>query len=606
MGNGEVKEKKKGKGGLIALIVALCLVVAGVVAVILLFPGIQYRSAMSKAEGYLDEKKYEKAISEYKKAMAVKVSENAAEEQLFDAYLAWAKSQIKDEEYEDAIESCELALEIKKKNKKAKKVLAQAQAGLAEEYYEAGKEDKARKYAELALENDGENEDAQSIMQYLRYDGPQANQHQTEPGDGGSASGTGGGDSGSGTGGGNGSFGSSSGDAGKTPANEQITLRLWCNVTEGSSYRRAYEQAIEDMKVLYPNVTLEWEAFEYEAYKTKLRAAAAACELPDVFLSQAGCFMRDIVETGGVYALNDVYRKYESELPECMMQTSKFYGTYYGVPSYYGSVLMFVNLDVLQSVGYVEVPSTFDDFLACCAKLKEQGITPIGCSLNEIWCASEYLESMLVKTMGRDALNDVFLGDRSWNDQDIRDVVDTFQAMRDLGYFCDPTLYNDEVKAAFMNDEYAFYVNGTWNCHDFAMDDDTNYAVAEFPMIHEERSRQGEFIGGPAECLCVSSYSQHASLAAEYAFELAKAISKYDYQDGWDLSAWDQTGNYVNLNYLIAEAGEICGNASGFVLYGDTCMRPDETETYYILMSSVAFSNLSGEEFIASMASYLR
>ncbi|MCR5511493.1 MAG: carbohydrate ABC transporter substrate-binding protein, partial [Lachnospiraceae bacterium] len=51
-------------------------------------------------------------------------------------------------------------------------------------------------------------------------------------------------------------------------SDEPVTLTMWCIATEGDSNRHAYEQAIADMEEKYPNVTLEWEAIENEAYKT--------------------------------------------------------------------------------------------------------------------------------------------------------------------------------------------------------------------------------------------------------------------------------------------------------------------------------------------------
>ena len=64
-----------------------------------------------------------------------------------------------------------------------------------------------------------------------------------------------------------------------------ITLNMWCIATESDSNRHSYEAAIADMTEKYPNITLNWEAFENQSYKTKIKAAVQANEMPDIFFT---------------------------------------------------------------------------------------------------------------------------------------------------------------------------------------------------------------------------------------------------------------------------------------------------------------------------------
>ena len=59
-----------------------------------------------------------------------------------------------------------------------------------------------------------------------------------------------------------------------------ITLDMWCIATESDSNRHSYEAAIADMAEKYPNITLNWEAFENESYKTKIKAGCRKGLLP--------------------------------------------------------------------------------------------------------------------------------------------------------------------------------------------------------------------------------------------------------------------------------------------------------------------------------------
>ena len=62
---------------------------------------------------------------------------------------------------------------------------------------------------------------------------------------------------------------------------EKTTLTLWCIATESDSNRIAYEKAIPEIEEAF-NVKIEWEAFENDSYKTKIKSTSAE-ELPDIF-----------------------------------------------------------------------------------------------------------------------------------------------------------------------------------------------------------------------------------------------------------------------------------------------------------------------------------
>ena len=174
----------------------------------------------------------------------------------------------------------------------------------------------------------------------------------------------------------------------KAPADNssaKADLTMWCIATESDSNRHSYEEAIKVVTEKYPNVTFSWEAIENQAYKTKIKAAVAANEMPDIFFTWSCAFLGDFVDAGRVYCLDDAYANYASELPESMMGNSTYDGKHYGVPLTMNIVGLFANMELLKSVGYDEVPGTYDEFIACCDKLKDAGIIPFGCAGKETW-----------------------------------------------------------------------------------------------------------------------------------------------------------------------------------------------------------------------------
>ena len=391
---------------------------------------------------------------------------------------------------------------------------------------------------------------------------------------------------------------------------EPITLKMWCIATESDSNRHAYEAAIADMQAKYPEITLDWEAFENQSYKTKIKAAVSANEMPDIFFTWSCAFLGDFVEAGKVYCLDDAYENYKSELPEVMLGNTTYNDKHYGVPLTMNIVGLFANMDLLKEAGYDEVPGTYEDFIKCCDALKAKGIIPFGCAGKETWCVTEYLESVIEKSVGADALNDIFLGRATWNNPDVAAAVDTFQELVTNGYF-DPSgigLTNDEVKNNFMAGKYAFYMNGTWNCADFANNAEffPKVKVSEFPVINADKAKLGQLIGGPSDTLAVAASSPNAERAADYTFEHGKLICHYGYLDGCGLPAWTPYGDTSSVNELTQAVSEICANADSYVLFGDTAMDADSANTYLSYVDQVYGCQVDGAKFIAGLANDIR
>ena len=391
---------------------------------------------------------------------------------------------------------------------------------------------------------------------------------------------------------------------------EPITLNMWCIATESDSNRHAYEAAIADMQAAHPEVNFTWEAFENQSYKTKIKAAVSANEMPDIFFTWSCAFLGDFVDAGKVYCLDDVYPEFASELPENMLGNTTYDGKHYGVPTTMNIVGLFANMDLLKEAGYEEIPGTYDEFIACCDALKAKGIIPFGCAGKETWCVTEYLESVIEKSAGADTLNDIFLGRDTWNNAEVGAAVDTFQELVNNGYF-DPSgigLTNDEVKNNFMAGKYAFYMNGTWNCADFAANEEffPKVRVSEFPVINADKATLGQVIGGPSDTLAVAESSANKEAAANYAFELGKLICHYGYLDGCGLPAWTPYGDTSSVNELTQTVAGIVANAKAFVLFGDTAMNADDANTYLDYVAQVYGCEVDGQAFIDGLAKDIR
>ena len=391
-------------------------------------------------------------------------------------------------------------------------------------------------------------------------------------------------------------------DGGKT------VLTMWCIATESDANRPAYEQAIAEFEKAHPDITIQWEAFENESYKTKIKAAMSDPEtLPDIFFTWSGAFLGDFANAGNVYPLDEAYKPFADKLPEVMLSNATYNGKHYAVPLTYNIVGLFANMDLLAQVGWDHVPQTYEDLTACCDALLAANIIPFGCAGKENWCVTEYLEPIIEKTIGYEAMTQIMLGKQTWNDPGIQAAVDTFQDMIKKGYF-DPAgaaLGNDEVKANFLAGQTAFYQNGTWNCGE-VNDASFKSAVALFPVMDSSKATYGQVIGGPSDSLAVAASSKNAEIAAQAAFELGQSICHYAYLIGSGLPAWTPDYDTSEVKPLVNDAAAIVAASDGMVLFGDTIMSADPANTYLSYVAQVYGCEIDGAGFIAGLAKDLQ
>jgi len=397
--------------------------------------------------------------------------------------------------------------------------------------------------------------------------------------------------------------------ASQLSTDDKFEITLWDICTPMDSDRSVYDAALKELKEKYPGIKVTERSFDSETYREKIKAAAKAGELPDIFFTWAGSFLGDFVDSNKVYCLDDALKGYikNGDITDAMLENSSFNGKHYGIPMTYNTVFMYANMDLLNKAGYSDIPETYDEFLKCCDALKDIEVYPFGCSANQNWVVSEYLESMVEKNIGADALKEVFLGKATWDNYGIADAVDEFQRMIKNGYF-DPrssSLGYGEDKTKFLNGEYAFYIRGSWDSYDFAASG-LNVKAGEFPVMNTKKAKIGELIGGPSDTLAVSVSSDNAGKVAAYAAEFGKLVSKYGYLNGMSLPSWKIDYNDSKKSGLIRETANKGLQAKDFVLFGDTIMSSEESAIYYDVLSGVYSMEIDGQEFVKKMASYIR
>ena len=177
-----------------------------------------------------------------------------------------------------------------------------------------------------------------------------------------------------------------------------------------------------------------------EEYYTQLNALVDADQTPDVFIVSPGPNLTDYVKPGVAAPLDDYLNAdgWKDTFSSDAVFTQQTYdGKIYAVPLNIAAACCYYNKDIFKEAG-VEVPTTYDELLDACKKIKDAGYTPITISAGTAWCLS-MLAGYLCDREGVD-LDAVNTGKESW----VQDkTIDAGKKLLELSQYFQETAAGD-------------------------------------------------------------------------------------------------------------------------------------------------------------------
>ena len=393
---------------------------------------------------------------------------------------------------------------------------------------------------------------------------------------------------------------------GMNPESEKIVLTLWTIATESDSHHEPYLKAIADYEAAHPGIIIQMETFENESYKTKIKAAVAAKELPDIFFTWSGGFSTPFVKSGAVMAVDDVYTRYQSELPHSMLGNLTWDGKIYGTGYTMNVSMLFYNKKLFETYR-LSPPETYDDLAFVCQTFIENGIIPFGISAKDTWVLAQTHDQFTLKSVGVKTLEDVLThrSGASYNSENFIAASEAFAELVRMGAYSRNAvaLSNDEACATFYAGEVPMYIMGSWMCGSIVTDAENpeDFGVVPVPVINPQNASNTDFMGGPSDSLMVATTSEHPEIAAEAMFEIAKGVSHYGYLAGCGLPAWAIDYDDSDLNPLTKQVAAYVAKATSFTLWFDTLMEAEDSDVYLANLQQLYLKSISPEGFCERM-----
>ncbi len=180
------------------------------------------------------------------------------------------------------------------------------------------------------------------------------------------------------------------------PEGEQAVIRFfhrWPNDPKNSMFQNLIREYMDEN----PNVTIQMDSILNDEYKEKIRMVVSTDEVPDIFSSWSGTFAQEMIASGNVSGLSDLYAEdpeWAGKIAQASVDGFTFDGEVYAVPWSQDGKVFFYNKKIFEE-NNLEVPATWDEFIAVLDALQAAGYeTPVVEGLMDNWAVLHYLGTM--------------------------------------------------------------------------------------------------------------------------------------------------------------------------------------------------------------------
>lgn len=194
--------------------------------------------------------------------------------------------------------------------------------------------------------------------------------------------------------------------AGVSAATAESVIK-WMHVEANPTRLGTWQEIAKAYEEQNPDVKIEFQFLENEAFKAKLPTLLQSNEAPSIFYSWAGGVLKAQIATG---ALRDITAAMDADngawrntINKAAVDAMTFDGKVWGAPVQSGVVSFFYNKELFEKAGIdASAIGTWDDFLEAVKTLKAAGITPIAGGGGDKWPLHFYWSYLAMREVGQD------------------------------------------------------------------------------------------------------------------------------------------------------------------------------------------------------------
>ena len=391
-------------------------------------------------------------------------------------------------------------------------------------------------------------------------------------------------------------------------AAENVTLNVVTSYGGDDGNRANFEAAVAEYEAQTGNKVNDGSATSNEEWKARVLTDFETGSEPDVLFFFTNADAEPFVSAGKVVSIDEIraeYPDYATNMKDSMLAVASD-GKNYAVPSYGYWENMFVNKSFLDACG-IEVPGpdyTWDQFLADCQTILDNGYTPIACSLVEV---PHYWFEFVVMNNG--TLANQLDVPASMDDAAAAKWVAGLNDLKDLyerGFFPKNTLTatDAETVAMFGEGEAAFLIDGSWKVGYFTGNhEDTleDYVISYVPGKGDRSA--SEAIGGISMGYFITRKAWDDAAKREAAVEFVSYLTSDEVLSKFvttEVTALVNGAKPEGLNILQQSAADANASITGVVGAVQDTITSEAKGDLFGNIQNVVTGKMTAEEAVAS------
>ena len=366
-------------------------------------------------------------------------------------------------------------------------------------------------------------------------------------------------------------------------------------------------KVVADYEKLHPDIDIVVSSAANDPYKEKIKVVMGSNNPPDIMFSWVGDFTNRFVRAG---LLLDITNEFESDptwqksLMPAMVKPFYTDGKLYGLPFRLDAKVFFYNKDIFNKYS-IEIPTTWDEFIAVCDKLKKAGVTPIAYGNQELWPSSHYIGTFNMRLVN----NDVRLKDYNPAAGEFTDpgYVQALKYYQQILPYCNESINGTSYEMArhmFAQGKAAMSYMETIEIPmlEKEITPDFHYGMFKFPIFPGAAGEQ-EYITGAPEGFIISAKTKYPKETIDFLRYLTgPEVGKEEVKEiGWFNASYGSVEGIDNPQ--LEDAYNIISQAKGLAYWLDNDLHAKLVNEYLTAVSDLTNGDITPEQVMERIRS---
>ncbi len=399
---------------------------------------------------------------------------------------------------------------------------------------------------------------------------------------------------------------SSTAPAGGT-GNDKVVLNVWHQWSNDTNeLKKKYDEAVAAYIKDNPNVEINTQTLDTEAYKTKISAEFAGdAKGIDLFYYWGAGTARKMVNADKLLPLDSYLTdEVKGKLLEGSTAAFEYNGSIYSLPMFSWYMTLYCNKALFEQAG-AELPETYDQLVTAVDKLsKLDGVTPMASGAKDGWNAAFIYQALALRSVGAENINKMLSGKAPFEGDGYKDAADKAAELYKMGAFGANPLEqsNDDANAAFGSGKAAMRLMGSWYANSIYSDKTVtikpeDVVAMKIPMI-SGKGNAGDYCGGFVESFWVNKSTKNPDQAAKFAIYINEKMGEAAYASGTGFSGWKSDVDDKGLNPLFVQIKGLLSQGTTAVLAWDTSLDAEPATIHNEQVQTLFAPNAETGEFI--------